>query len=228
MRFADDVLWLSTSLNQLNKMMSNFERCTEEVWLKVHPEKTKILFNKRSNRQKEAQIDDISVEILPSNKKTKYMGQTITLATRNDGNREQDQSRLGSLCHAQTRVNTQILPPIPQTTIIQRRHHAIDVVRCRHMRVNAGTCEDDPIHTTQDVPTHHPNDKKIQEQEQKRKRREGYDGRRKKPRYAADSDEDASTNIGRDQDSDVSCVRVPDDDMDTAEVDEEDWIDFII
>ena len=114
------------------------------------------------------------------------MGQTITLATRNDGNREQDQSRLDSLCQAQTRVNTQILPPTPQTTIIQRRHHAIDVVRCRHVRVNAGACEDDPIHTTQDVPTHHPNDKKIQEQEQKRKRREGYDGRRKKPRYAAD------------------------------------------
>ena len=42
-----------------------------------------------------------------------------------------------------------------------------------------------------------------------------------------DSDEDASTNIGRDHDSDVSCVSVLDDDMDTTEVDEEDWIDFI-
>ena len=41
LRFADDVLLFSTSLNQLKKMM--FKRSTEKERLVIHPDKTKII-----------------------------------------------------------------------------------------------------------------------------------------------------------------------------------------
>ena len=56
LRFADDVLLFSTSLEQLQRMMCDFKRSTEKVGLKIHPEKTKILSNQNSNKRRE--IDD--------------------------------------------------------------------------------------------------------------------------------------------------------------------------
>ena len=41
LRFADDLLLFSTSLNQLKKMM--FKRSTEKERLVIHPDKTKII-----------------------------------------------------------------------------------------------------------------------------------------------------------------------------------------
>ena len=75
MRFADDVLPFSTSLSQLNKMMSDFKKKpTEQVELKIHREKTNILYSQRPNSETEATIDDITVEILPLHGKAKYLG----------------------------------------------------------------------------------------------------------------------------------------------------------
>ena len=60
LRFADDVLQFSISLEQLRNMMCDFKRSTENVGLTIHAEKTKILSNQRSNRRKEV-IDSIKV-----------------------------------------------------------------------------------------------------------------------------------------------------------------------
>ena len=43
LRLAGDVLLLSTSLDQLKKMMTDFKRSTDKLGLKIHPDKTKIL-----------------------------------------------------------------------------------------------------------------------------------------------------------------------------------------
>ena len=76
--FPDVVVLFPTSLDQLKIMMGDFRRSTEKVGLKIHPVKTKILTNQRSNRQSEATIDDIEVDVLPISEKAKYLGQTIT------------------------------------------------------------------------------------------------------------------------------------------------------
>ena len=52
LRFADDVLLFSTSLEQLQKMMCDFMQSTERVGSKTHPDKTKILMNQSTNKRK--------------------------------------------------------------------------------------------------------------------------------------------------------------------------------
>ena len=78
MRFADNVLLFSTSLEHLQKMMCDFKQSTESVGLKMHLDKTKILSNQKTNKRKEAEINN-KVQTLPLWKSTKYLGQTITL-----------------------------------------------------------------------------------------------------------------------------------------------------
>ena len=53
------------------------------------------------------------------------------------------------------------------------------------------------------------------------------DDERSQQNTTADSDERNSTWTGCDQDSNVSFQSDPDDDMDSAEVEEEDWIEYI-
>ena len=45
LRFADDVLLLASSKEQLRKMLYEFKKSTEKVGLGIHPEKTKFLSN---------------------------------------------------------------------------------------------------------------------------------------------------------------------------------------
>ena len=76
-RFAGDVLLFSTSLEELRNMMCD-QKSTENEGPNIHPEKTKILSNQRSNRRKEVTIDNFKVEVLPVKERTKYLGRTIT------------------------------------------------------------------------------------------------------------------------------------------------------
>ena len=52
LRFADDVLWITSSLVQLKKMVTDFKRRTERMGLEIHLEKTKILCIQKANRKK--------------------------------------------------------------------------------------------------------------------------------------------------------------------------------
>ena len=63
MRFADDVLPLASSKEQLQKMLSDFKRSKEKVRLKIHQGKKKILSNQRSHNGEEIEIDNVTVEI---------------------------------------------------------------------------------------------------------------------------------------------------------------------
>ena len=62
----------------LTEMMTDFKRSTEKMGLKIHPDKTKIFLNQKSNKQKEVEVNNITVEILPPAGKAKYLAQTIT------------------------------------------------------------------------------------------------------------------------------------------------------
>ena len=52
LRFADDVLLFSTSLEKLREMLCEFKTSTEAVGLGIHPDKTKILSNQGKEKSK--------------------------------------------------------------------------------------------------------------------------------------------------------------------------------
>ena len=64
LRFADDVLLFSTSLDKLRDMLCEFKTSTEAVGLGIHPDKTKILSNQDKTKVKEVTVDNIKIEVL--------------------------------------------------------------------------------------------------------------------------------------------------------------------
>ena len=78
LRFADDVLLFSTSLNKLRDMLCEFKISTEAVGLGNHPGKTKILSNQDKTKVKEITVDNIKIEILEKTASARYLGQKIT------------------------------------------------------------------------------------------------------------------------------------------------------
>ena len=78
LKFADDVLPFSTSLDKLREMLCEFKISTEAVGLGIHPDKTKILSNQGKIKVKEITVDNIKIEILGKTASARYPGQKIT------------------------------------------------------------------------------------------------------------------------------------------------------
>ena len=78
LRFADDVLLFSTSLEKLREMLCEFKTSTEAVGLGIHPDKTKILNNQDKEKAKEITVDNIKIEVLSKGDSARYFGQKIT------------------------------------------------------------------------------------------------------------------------------------------------------
>ena len=70
------MLLFATTKEQLQK--SDFKHSTEKVGLKIHPGKKKILSNESSSRRKEMDFDNITVEVLTTEERAKYLGQMVT------------------------------------------------------------------------------------------------------------------------------------------------------
>ena len=94
LRFADDVLLISASLEQLRSMMCEFKKSTESVGLKIHRKERKPS-NQGSNRRKEVTIDNIKVEFLTVKECAKYLCQTKIFKQQE----RQLKSRVGSEQH---------------------------------------------------------------------------------------------------------------------------------
>ena len=78
LRFADDVLLFSTSLEKLQEMLCEFKTSTEAVGLGIHPDKTKNLSNQNKVKAKEISVNDIKIEVLAKGDSARYLGQKIT------------------------------------------------------------------------------------------------------------------------------------------------------
>ena len=62
-------------------MLYEFKESTKKVGLRIHPGKTKVLSNQSSlcsDTKEEMQIDDIKIEILTRSESVRYLGQLIT------------------------------------------------------------------------------------------------------------------------------------------------------
>ena len=78
LRFADDVLLFSTSLDNLREMLCEFKTSTEAVGLGIHPDKTNILSNQDKEKAKEITVENIKIEVLAKGDSARYLGQKVT------------------------------------------------------------------------------------------------------------------------------------------------------
>ena len=78
LRFADDVLLFSTSLEKLRDMLCEFKTSTEAEGLGIHPDKTKILSNQDKMKSKKITVDNIKIEVLATGDSARSLGQKIT------------------------------------------------------------------------------------------------------------------------------------------------------
>ena len=81
LRFADDVMLFATSKGQMQNMMCEFKEATKKVGLTIHPKKTKILSSESSmnpDTRRYMKIGDLDIEILAKSESVKYLGQRIS------------------------------------------------------------------------------------------------------------------------------------------------------
>ena len=76
------------------------------------------------------------------------------LATRNDRNKEPNQSSLGVICEVQRGVVIEFVPPATQISLLQHGHHSNVNIRLRTVDTLTRTREADPVNTTQDASLH--------------------------------------------------------------------------
>ena len=82
LQFADDVMLFATSKEKIRNVMCEFKKATEKVGLRIHPDKTKILSNQSTinpDTKKHIEIGEMSIEILTRNESVKYLGQRISV-----------------------------------------------------------------------------------------------------------------------------------------------------
>jgi len=86
LRYADDILLMARSLPQLRNMLADIDREAKKVGLTLHPEKTKIQHNGIGYGAgvKSAKCGDITVEVLPTDAVTTYLGRSINLRAMDD------------------------------------------------------------------------------------------------------------------------------------------------
>ena len=117
----------------------------------------------------------------------------------------------------------------PPSTL--RRHGFSDsLLRSRNMDTEPRARKNDSIDATQDATTHHSDEKKIQKKEKQvieHKVEEGNDDKTENRSTDDESGDGQSTKSEDDMDSGVTFDEDSDEDIDTIEIEEEDWIDYI-
>ena len=105
-------------------MMCDFKQTTQHVGLKIHPDKTKILSNRSTNRRKE-------VKILFAWESSKYPGQKMRSSIRKQQRSKIESEPLGHRS-PDTRADIKIVPLAAQTPPIQHGDHADAELRFWH------------------------------------------------------------------------------------------------
>ena len=80
LRFADDVLLLTTTKSQITQMLQDLCAAAAPYGLQIHPDKTKVLTNNHARRNNHNHItfDNHRIEILCASDNTKYLGRKLT------------------------------------------------------------------------------------------------------------------------------------------------------
>ena len=173
LRFADDVLLFSTSLEKLREMLCEFKISTEAVGLGIHPDKTKRLSNQDKIKAKEVEVENIKIEILGKTASARYLGQKITFEDQETEEILQTESSVGSVPQISPGVDIERLSPLSQTSLFQHGGNTDDDLCQQHVDIDAETRKDDQDRATKDASPDCTDEKKIQneksESEQKRR-----------------------------------------------------------
>ena len=166
LRIADDVMLFATSKEQLRNVMYDFKKATEKVGLRIHPDKTKILSNPSSmdsETERYIEVDDMSIEILTKGDSVKYLGQRISFY-------QQETTEIKSRIRAAWAIFHKYREELTSKKyMLNHRLRLFDATvsptmfRSRNIDTKQRTRKNDSIDATQDAMSHHPDEKKIQE-----------------------------------------------------------------
>ena len=214
LRFADDVLQFAATKEQLQKMLCDFKHSTEKVGLKILPGKTKILSSHSSNSRKEIEIDNIKVEILTKEESTKYLGQVVTF----------QQKEMGDVLQIQTRAELEIVFLSTSASLIRHGDHPndehermIQPTQRKMLRLIIQTKRRYKKKTRSKI-----ENKAKEEIGKLEKMEDGKEHEENQRSSENETDDGHSSNTNCDQNSDISFMNDSDEEIDTAEI-EEDW-----
>ena len=125
--------------------------------LEIHPDKTKILNNEKTNKLQEIGIDGTHVEIHHPEVKVKFLGQMITFMDQEttEVHAAQDPLCLVRVCQTLTRTDIPIILTTTQITLIRRLCHANNNVRCGNLDYNKRTRKHTRHYPAQNASSHH-------------------------------------------------------------------------
>ena len=230
LRFADDVLLFSTSLDKLRDMLCEFKISTEAVGLGIHPDKTKILSNQDKVKAKEIEVENIKIEILEKTASARYLGQKITFE---DQETEEIKNRLKAawaafhkyrqeltskdyrLCHRLRLFSMVVTPTMTYAsstwTLTLKHEKMIKTAQRKMLRLIVQT------------------KRKYKQKKATIKKDEGTEQADEKDNEGTtdkETDEGSEQDSKKDQDSDVSFQEDADEEIDATE-NEEEWFEYI-
>ena len=148
-------------------------------------------------------------------------------ATGDDRNQKSNQGCLGDISQVQAGTDIKKLHDQTSTQAIRRSDNSDYMLRIGKMDTHQRARKNDTVDATQNAPTHHANEKKI-EKNVKHKDKTNEEKDTDDLSSTGDESEDGqSSNTHKDQDSDVSFENDTEEEIDTTDTEEEDWIDFI-
>ena len=138
---------------------------------------------------------------------------------------------MGDIPQIQTRVDIKKLHAQTSSTAFQRHSFSDYLLRSRNMDTEQGTRKNDSIDATQDATTHYPDKKrkykKIEKQDIEPKEEIGNVDITEMCSTDDESGDGQSTKSKDDVDSEVTFEEDSDEEIDTIEIEDEDWIEYI-
>ena len=173
------------------------------------------------------QIGDVKIGILTRSESVRCFGQRITFQHQ-ETNQKSYQDSLGDVPQIQAGADfKKLLAQTPSPTV-RRSDNSDDMSRIWNMGSHKRARKNDTIDATQNVPTHHTNKKKIQKKNVKHKVKTSEEFDNVGSSCTDDESGDGQSSVSHnDQDSDVSFESDNDEEIDAAEIEEEEWIEYI-
>ena len=233
LRFADDVMLFATSKEQIRSMMCEFKDATEKVGLRIHPDKTKILSNQSNmnyDTKRYIKIGEMSIEILAKSESTKYLGQGISF---HQPETLEIKSRIRAAWATFHKYRQELTS---KKYMLKLRLRLFDATVSPTLCYAAGSWTPSREHERMIQSTQRKMLRLIIQTKRKNKKMEKHVMEHKDDEGIADKTENCSTDDESgdgqstksedDLDSGVSFDENSEKDIDTVEIEEEDWIDY--
>ena len=232
LRFADDVMLFAISKEQIRNMMCEFKDATDKMGLRIHADQTKILRSSmNSDTKRYIKIGEMSIEILAKNESVKYLGHRISF-------HQQETLEIKSRIRAAWTTFHKYRQELPSKKyMLKLRLRLFDATVSPTLCYAAGTWtpsreHERMIQSTQRkmlrliIPTKRKY-KKIEKQVIEHKDEEGIADKTENCSTDDESGDGQRTKSEDDVDSGVTFDEDSEKDIDTVEIEEEDWIDYI-